>query len=119
MSDTGKDLSRRAARTGKEPAVEQFHDRYIENGTHLFLSLLAVVMLVAAVIAGFDVVIRDLPLLWRQGNQYDALHQVIQNILLVAIVAELGLLLLFHQCGNRRSLFRPGAENGHARYFRG
>jgi hypothetical protein len=97
MSETGKDLSRSAARTGKEPAIERFLDRYIGNGIHLFLSLLAVVMLAAASIAGVDVVIRDFPLLWRQGNQYDALHQVIQNILLVAIAAELGLLLLFHR----------------------
>jgi hypothetical protein len=97
MSETGKDLSRSAARTGKEPEVERFLDRYVGNGIHLFLSLLAVVMLVAAAIAGVEVVIRDFPLLWIQGNQYDALHQVIQNILLVAIAAELGLLLLFHR----------------------
>jgi hypothetical protein len=97
MSETGNDLSRSAARTGEEPVLEQFFDRYVGNSIHLFLSLLAVVILAAAVIAGVDVVIRDFPLLWRQGNQYDALHQVIQNILLVAIAAELGLLLLFHR----------------------
>ena len=97
MGETKNDLSRSAARTGSEPAVERFLDRYIGNGIHLFLSLLAVAMLVAAVIAGAEIVMRDFPQLWRQGNEYDALHHVIQNILLVAIAAELGLLLLFHR----------------------
>jgi hypothetical protein len=96
-TDTQNDSSRSAARTGREPAVEHFLDRYIGNGIHLFLSLLAVIILAAAVIAGVEVVIRDFPPLWRQGNEYDAMHQVIQNILLVAIAAELGLLLLFHR----------------------
>jgi hypothetical protein len=97
MSETRHDLSRSAARTGREPAVEHFLDRYIGNGIHLFLSLLAVVILAAAAIGGAEVAVRDFPLLWRQGNEYDALHVLIQNILLVAIAAELGLLLLFHR----------------------
>ena len=97
MSETKNDLSRSAARTGREPAIEHFLDRHIGNSIHLFLSVLAVIILLAALIAGAEVIIRDFPLLWRQGNQYDALHLVIQNILLVAIAAELGLLLLFHR----------------------
>jgi hypothetical protein len=97
MSQTQHDSSRSAARTGKEPAVERFLDRYIGNGIHLFLSVLAIVILAAALIAAVDVIIRDFPSLWRAGNQYDAMHQVIQDILLVAIAAELGLLLLFHR----------------------
>jgi len=32
---------------------------------------------------------RDFPQLWRQSSEYDALHVVIQNLLLVAIAAEL------------------------------
>ena len=36
-------------------------------------------------------------MLWRQASEYDALHQIIQSILLVAIAAELALLLLFHR----------------------
>jgi len=79
-TDTQNDSSRSAARTGREPAVEHFLDRYIGNGIHLFLSLLAVIILAAALIAGVEVVIRDFPPLW-----------------LVAIAAELGLLLLFHR----------------------
>jgi hypothetical protein len=35
--------------------------------------------------------------LWRQQNEYDALHQIIQDVLLVAIAAELALLFLFHR----------------------
>lgn len=56
-------------------------------------------ILVAAVVAAFDVLVRDFPKLWQQPNEYDVLHQIIQNILLVAIAAELGLLLLFHRTG--------------------
>lgn len=97
MSEAAKVASTSSARTGKEPAFEVFLDRYIGNGIHLFLSFLAVLIVGAAVIATVDVVIRDFPQLWRQDNQYDALHRVIQNILPVAIAGELGLLLLFHR----------------------
>jgi hypothetical protein len=40
---------------------------------------------------------RDFPQLWRQPNEYDALHVIIQSILLVAIAVELAFLLLFHR----------------------
>jgi hypothetical protein len=56
-----------------------------------------VLILVAAFIAAFETVVRDFPRLWQQPSEYDVLHQIIQNILLVAIAAELGLLLLFHR----------------------
>ena len=88
-----------SARTGRTPAIEVFLDRYVGNGIHLFLSLLAIVIVAAAAIATGDILVRDFPQLWRQGNQYDVLHHVIQNILLVAIAGELGLLLLFHRAG--------------------
>src|ERR1044072_7472656 len=100
MSEERKVSARSSARTGKPPAIEVFLDRYVGNGIHLFLSLLAIVIVIAAAIAAVDVIVRDFPQLWRQGtNQYDALHHVIQNILLVAIAGELGLLLLFHRAG--------------------
>ena len=86
-----------AARTGTRTPVELFLDRYVGNAIHLFLSFLAVVILVAAAIASVEIIVHDIPQLWRQGNEYDVLHQVIQDILLVAIAGELGLLLLFHR----------------------
>ena len=95
-----KDTAASSARTGETPALEVFLDRYVGNGIHLFLSFLAVVIVVAAAIAAVDILIRDFPQLWgRTGNEYDVLHHVIQSILLVAIAAELGLLLLFHRAG--------------------
>ena len=95
-----KDTAASSARTGETPALEIFLDRYVGNGIHLFLSFLAVVIVVAAAIAAVDILIRDFPQLWgRTGNEYDVLHHVIQSILLVAIAAELGLLLLFHRAG--------------------
>ena len=100
MSEERKVSAKSSARTGKPPAIEIFLDRYVGNGIHLFLSFLAIVIVIAAAIATVDILIRDFPQLWRQtGNEYDVLHRVIQNILLVAIAGELGLLLLFHRAG--------------------
>ena len=85
------------ARSGSETAPERFMDRYLGNTVHLFLSFLAVLMLVAAAIATFEIIIRDIPLLWQGSSEYGALHQIIQDVLLVAIAAELALLFLFHR----------------------
>ena len=85
------------ARTGGETAPERFLDRHLGNVVHLFLSFLAILILVAAAIATVVIIIRDVPLLWRAPSEYDALHFVIQNVLLVAIAAELALLFLFHR----------------------
>ena len=100
MPEESKDSAKSSARTGEAPALKVFLDRYVGNGIHLFLSLLAIVIVVAAAIALVDVLILDFPQLWqRAGNEYDILHHVIQSILLVAIAGELGLLLLFHRAG--------------------
>ena len=100
MSEERKVSAKSSARTGKPPAIEIFLDRYVGNGIHLFLSFLAIVIVIAAAIATVDILIREFPQLWRQtGNEYDVLHRVIQSILLVAIAGELGLLLLFHRAG--------------------
>jgi len=100
MSEEKKGPSTSSARTGRVPTLEIFLDRYVGNSIHLFLSFLAIIIVVAAAIATVDVLIRDFPQLWRpNGNEYDVLHRVIQSILLVAIAGELGLLLLFHRAG--------------------
>ena len=85
------------ARSGSETAPERFLDRHLGNAVHLFLSFLAILILVAAGIATVEIIIRDIPQLWRQSSEYDALHSIIQNLLLVAIAAELALLFLFHR----------------------
>ena len=85
------------ARAGGETAPEQFLDRHLGNAVHLFLTFLALLILVAAAIATVEIIIRDVPMLWRQVSEYDALHLIIQDVLLVAIAAELALLLLFHR----------------------
>lgn len=82
---------------GKETTVESFLNHYIGHGIHIFLSLLAILILVAAVIATFDTIVRDVPKLWQPTDEYKALYDIIGNILLIAIAAELGLLLLFHR----------------------
>lgn len=85
------------ARAGGETAPERFLDHHLGNAVHLFLTFLAILILVAAAIATVEIIIRDVPMLWRQVNEYDALHQIIQDVLLIAIAAELALLLLFHR----------------------
>src|SRR6185369_7936403 len=85
------------ARSGGETAPERFLDRYLGNAVHFFLSILAILILAAAAIGTVEIIIRDIPQLWRQPNEYDALHQIIQDVLLVAIAAELALLFLFHR----------------------
>jgi hypothetical protein len=96
--DTGKESAEKSdTRSGKQLAAESFLDRHLGNGIHLFLSLLAILILAAALIATVEIVIRDFPMLWRQASEYDGLYQIIQSILLVAIAAELALLLLFHR----------------------
>lgn len=86
-----------AASTGGETPIERAIDRYLGNSIHLFLSLLALLILIAAMVTTFDTVMRDFPKLWQQGSEYSALQQIIENILLIAIAAELGFLLLFHR----------------------
>ncbi len=90
---------RGATRAGGETTLERLLDRHLGNTIHVFLSILALLILIAATIAAYEIVVRDFPKLWQQSNEYDVLHQIIQNILLVAIAAELGLLLLFHRAG--------------------
>jgi len=97
MAEDSEKVEKSDTRSGKQLAAESFLDRHLGNSVHLFLSLLAILILVAAAIATVEIVIRDFPLLWQQASEYDALYQIIQSILLVAIACELALLLLFHR----------------------
>ena len=78
-------------------AVERVFNRHMGNFIHIFLSVLAVLVIAAACISLFEIVRRDFPQLWSSGNEYQALHLILQNILLLAIAGELALLLLFHR----------------------
>jgi uncharacterized membrane protein (DUF373 family) len=82
---------------GEETAVERVFNRYVGNTIHIFLSVLAVIILAAAMIAAFEMLRTDLPKLWQPLGGYKELQQIISSVLLVAIAAELGLLLLFHR----------------------
>ena len=82
---------------GEVTRPEVVLNRYVGNTIHMFLSVLAILVLVAAVIMTFEMVVRDFPKLWQPTDEYKALQEIISNILLVAIAAELGLLLLFHR----------------------
>ena len=84
-------------RTGTELAVEKYIERYLGTSIHLFLSLLALLIFIAALFTTWETVMRDFPKLWHPGNEYSVLQQILQSMLLIAIAAELGLLLLFHR----------------------
>ena len=47
--------------TAGQTALERVIDRHLGNGIQLFLSMLALLTLVAAAIATFDTVVRDFP----------------------------------------------------------
>ena len=82
---------------GAETAVERAINRYMGDAIHLFLSLLSILIIAAAVIATYETLVRDFPKLLQPTDEYKVLQDIISNILLIAIAAELGLLLLFHR----------------------
>ena len=82
---------------GEETPVERVVNRYVGDAIHFFLSLMAVVILVAAVLAAYDTVVTDIPKLLAPADGYKALQEIIENVLLIAIACELGLLLLLHR----------------------
>lgn len=83
--------------TGEETVVERAIGNYFGVVIHLFLSVLALLLLIASGIAAYDTVVRDFPQLWQQNNEYAVLQRIVENILLIAIAAEFAFLLLFHR----------------------
>ena len=84
--------------TGEESKAELVISDYLGKIIHIFLSLLAMLLLVAAAIAAYDTVIREFPKLWvAHQDEYGVLLKVVDNLLLIAITAEFGLLLLFRR----------------------
>ncbi len=83
--------------TGEVTRAEAVLNRYVGNSIHMFLSILAVLILVAAALTTFETIVRDFPKLWQPTDEYKALQTIISNILLIAIAAELALLLLYHR----------------------
>ncbi len=77
--------------------LERYVNSYVGNFIHVFLSVLAILVMVGACIALFQIVHYGFPQLWRVPDEYQTLHQLLQKILLLAIAGELGLLLLFHR----------------------
>lgn len=94
MNDGGQQVSKAG---GEETRGERIINRYVGDAIHLFLSLMAVVILFAAVLAAYDTVVRDIPKLFAPSDEYKVLQEIIENVLLVAIACELGLLLLLHR----------------------
>lgn len=92
-----EDESGETVGTGDETPLERIINRYAGDAIHLFLSLLAIFILVAAAVAAYDTIVGEFPKLFATTDEYNVLEKIIQNILLVAIAAELGLLFLFHR----------------------
>ncbi len=83
--------------TGEETKIERAIANYVGVVIHLFLSVLALLLLIAAGIAAYDTVVRDFPQLWQQNDEYVALQRIVENVLLIAIAAEFAFLLLYHR----------------------
>ncbi|MCA1636249.1 MAG: hypothetical protein LC802_21795 [Acidobacteria bacterium] len=81
----------------EETAIERTVNHYVGDAIHLFLSLLAVLILGVAAVATYQTAVNDFPKLLFYTDEYDVLQKLIQNVLLIAIAAELGLLLLYHR----------------------
>lgn len=86
-----------AGHAGAETSVERFINHHMGDAIHLFLSLLSLIILAAAAIAAYQTVVHEFPKFFAPVSEYDVLQRIIQNVLLVGIAAELGLLLLFHR----------------------
>jgi uncharacterized membrane protein (DUF373 family) len=82
---------------GEETTVERVINRFTGEAIHIFLSLLSIIILAAAVVAAYQTVVSEFPKLFAPTDEYNVLQKIIHNLLLVAIAAELGLLLLYHR----------------------
>ena len=83
--------------TGEESKAERLISNYLATIIHLFLSVLALLLVIAAGIATYDTAVRDFPALWQPQDEYTVLQKIVENLLLVAIAAEFALLLLFRR----------------------
>ena len=92
-----KEVKEEETGTGEETQAERVISNNLGTGIHLFLSALAILLIIAAAIAAYDTVVRDFPALWQQRDEYAVLQKIIENLLLIAIAAEFALLLLFHR----------------------
>ena len=97
MSDSSTEDTVELKDAGDATALENFVNRHVGGAIHLFLSVLAIFIVAAAAIATYDMLINDFPKLFQTTNEYNVLQEIIETILLVAIAAELALLLLFHR----------------------
>src|SRR5687768_10131093 len=77
--------------------IERVINRHVGDSIHLFLSLISILILIAAVVAAYQTVIHDFPKLLGPSDEYNVLQKIIENILLIAIAGELGFLLLYHR----------------------
>jgi len=93
----GEDDPGEKAGGGEETRAERVLNRWVGDAIHFFLSLLSIFILAAAAVAAYDTAVTEFPKLFQPIEEYDALQKIILNVLLIAIAAELGLLLLFHR----------------------
>lgn len=84
--------------TGEETKAELMIGNFLATVIHLFLSVLAVLLLISSIIATYDTVVRDFPLLLQAPqDEYAVLSRVVEHLLLIAIAVEFALLLLFRR----------------------
>src|SRR6476469_5769807 len=64
-------------------ALERYVNVHMGNFIHVFLTLLAVLVMTAASIALFQIVHHGIPQLWRVADEYTTLHELLQKMLLL------------------------------------
>ena len=70
--------------------LERYVNVHMGNFIHVFLTLLAVLVMAAASIALVQIVHYGFPQLWHVADEYATLHELLQKILLLAIARTLG-----------------------------
>ncbi len=98
MAEDTQDAKEKDVGTGEESKVELIISEYMAVIIHLFLAVVAILLVGAAIIGAYDTVVGDFPALWhRQQDEYGVLQRIIETLLLIAIAAEFALLLLFRR----------------------
>jgi hypothetical protein len=104
---------------GEETRVERVLNRWVGDAIHLFFSPLSVFILAATAVAAYEAAVTDFPKLTTSAEKYDSLQKVIRNVLLIAIAAELVLLMLFHRTSAAvEAIIFVIAQNRHAGHLR-
>ncbi|MCA1628721.1 MAG: hypothetical protein LC742_12265, partial [Acidobacteria bacterium] len=73
MEETGEKKTE-GRDSGGETALEQFLNRYVGDAIHIFLSLLAIVILGVAIVSSYNLLAHEIPKLFAPFDDYKVLY---------------------------------------------